>query len=155
MNNSLNQKQSIGFFVCVFFYLSVLCLSLLRNFSLSSSTIFKIPSINCFLSCNPRLVTSISPWTILPFSRTCLIIPFLSRSYVGRRSIEAHRSSSSSSCLSLRLNTLSFAFHASRMLADAIQLRRLLDVKLCRPLTDLARSSAIMPLMLTRSVPTS
>ena len=61
-------------------YLSVLSLSLLRNFSLSSSATLRILSINSFLSRIPRFVTSTSSCTTLPLSRTCVSIPFLSLS---------------------------------------------------------------------------
>ena len=82
--------------------LSVLSLSLLKNFSLSSSATLRTLSIKCFLSWVPRFVTSTSSCTILPSFVNCFIIPFFILSNVGSRSIAAHFKafSSSSGCCS-------------------------------------------------------
>ena len=103
--------------------LSVRSRSLRRNLSLSSSTTLRMLSKSCFLSCAPRFVTSISFLTTRPLLITCWSIPFLTRSYVGSRSIAAHFSSSSSSAASWRRvlflwNTSGAPCQTSRMLPD-------------------------------------
>lgn len=98
--------------------------------------------VNFDISAEARHLTS--PWTTWPSSRTCLSMPLRRRSYVGSRSMAAHRSSSSSSRSRwrlLRLNTSVGSCQASRKLAEAPWLRRLLEAQLRWLLVDLARSS--------------
>lgn len=126
-------------------YLSVLSLNRRRNFSLSSSTNFKIISIRCFFSLGASFVRSTSSSPILPLTVVCGNIPFLNRSNVGNLSSAAHRSStSSSSRRSLLPNTSSpGGTNTSLNLFEApVELRWLVEAKLPLPLIVRTRSSS-------------
>ncbi|KAL1352054.1 hypothetical protein AAHE18_06G139200 [Arachis hypogaea] len=97
-------------------------------------------SMRIFRSWKPSLVTSTSPWTTSPLSRTCLSTPFLIRSNVGSLSMAAQvRCCSSSSCMwrLLRPNTSGSAAAVQTSL-------KLAEVKLRRPLVDMAKSSPVI-----------